>query len=85
MGLDKSKDYSTIHGLPGIAYEQDGRYYSADLKPVQEVSYQVVEDPKPESKEEPVVFVEPTWQCTTCGKEFEKKSAYLMHLRRSHK
>lgn len=94
MGLDKTREFSTIHGLPGLKYEQDGKYFSADesevVQKVEPVSVQeaiqFVHEPEPiiEPSVGPVEEVLPSYQCSKCGRTFSKNQALLIHLR-SHR
>jgi hypothetical protein len=83
MGFDKSRLHSTVHGLAGVKYEQDGVYYSADGR---EVNPPMVKAAFPELP--PVEIFEPvevvSYQCSKCGRTFAKNQALAIHLR-SHK
>jgi hypothetical protein len=93
MGLDKTREFSTIHGLPGLKYEQDGKYFSADEKEIKqepdpvwvEDSVAFVHEFDPIPEQEVVSVVVPSYQCGECGKTFEKKGTLAMHIRRSHR
>jgi len=58
--LDKSKPYGTVHGLPGVMYDQDSKVYGVNFEevnidgtPIEEADEEVTTEPKAKAAAKP--------------------------------
>ena len=79
--LNRSRSYAEIIGLPGVAYEQDGRRFDSSGKEIEALDFEPVEERAGKTPDDILPAVTVIEAQTPPGQSDEGKSLEKMHWR----